>query len=240
MTARIVFVLLLSVISFLAFAHDEELPSLDLSAYNRGEHVYPVMLWAGAVVLALAAASVVFENRFGEGGKKLAFYSITGVSLAATLFLVFAVAQVMLDSETRGPVHWHADFEVWACDRKLELKQADGFSTRVGPLLLHHHGDNRIHVEGIIRKRGDVSLGNFFAAIAPELGGRFTEDAIAVALADGTLARFHNGDLCADGRPGSLKLFVNGKPEPLLDKYVLSPHTDVPPGDVLKIVFDSS
>ena len=37
----------------------------------------------------------------------------------ATIYLVSITIYINVNSETLGPVHWHADFELWQCDERM-------------------------------------------------------------------------------------------------------------------------
>lgn len=218
-----------------AFAHETSEPH-DEGVLNPGAGLSELLASAFGLVLVVGVASAVLGERLGDSGKKAAFAVIATISIAATFYLIYSVYVLFSTSATGGPVHWHADFEVWACGERISLKKASGWSTRVGPILLHHHGDDRMHIEGVVRKLEDVSLREFFKAI----GGEFKQSELTVITENGELKNWRNGDSCPEGLQGSLKFFVNGKPNADFGNYVISKHTDVPPGDVIKIVFDSS
>ena len=193
------------------------------------------MLFAASITTVfIVFLSLLFFNRLTDPIKRI-FFCIIAVSLGlATLYLVLFTIRSNIISETKGPVHWHADFEIWVCGQRMELPESEGFSNKVGTPLFHHHNDYRIHVEGVVKDLSDVRLGNFFRVI----GGTFTEDTLGIPQEDGSVAYFRNGDLCPDGNAGTLKLFVNDELNQALDNYLIAPHSDVPPGDVLKIVFE--
>lgn len=226
---------LLAVFASAAFAHQTDFPH-DEAILNPGSGLSETMAAAFGLILAIGVASAVLGEKLGRLGKKAAFAAIVAISGIATLYLVASVVALFTSSATGGPVHWHADFEVWACGDKISLKQAGGWTTRVGPLLLHHHGDDRMHVEGIVRELQDVSLKEFFKAI----GGGFTRGELLLIDSQGLLRHWNNGEACPDGSAGTLKMLVNGKPNSEFGNYVIAPYADVPPGDVIKIVFGST
>ena len=234
---KLFFVLVIAAIALFApllAAHEEDAEvHLSLARLNPGEELQQPMLYAFLIVLLLGIASALLGERLGEGGKKAMFWAIAMVAVGATVYLAGSIVLLFWNSSSSGPVHWHADFEVWACGERILLRKSAGWTTRVGPILFHHHGDERLHVEGVILRREDVALGKFFAAI----GGKFALGELAVIDEGGVVREWKNGGLCPDGRPGKLKLFVNGVENDELSDYVISPFTDVPPGDVLKIVF---
>lgn len=230
----LVFLLALALLSPLLSGHEAAEEPLNAERLNPGSELQQPVLYSLVLVVLLGVVSAALGDKLGEKGKKAMFWAIAIVTVGTTLYLAGSIVHLFYDSASGGPVHWHADFEVWACEERISLKKAEGWSTRVGPLLLHHHGDDRIHVEGVVTEKSDVALGKFFAAI----GGELTGDSTALVDESGVLRRWHDGDLCPGGRPGKLNLFVNGVENPARGDYVISPHTSIPPGDVLKIVFE--
>ena len=208
-------------------------PSEQLIPADASISLDPV-LWASSIILLTAALSIAFQSRMGELHKKVAFIVIALSVILSTSYLLFSIVSINTSSLTGGPVHWHADFEVWACGERLELQQSSGMSNRVGTSIFHHHNDYRIHVEGAITDYRQASLGKFFEVI----GGDFHADELSVILKDGTRKTWMTGMACPDGRAGEVRLYVNGERNYELDDYVISPHETVPPGDVLKIAFE--
>jgi len=102
------------------------------------------------------------KTHASEKTKHFLFFAIAIPVVIATLYLGGATVYLNLVSETGGPIHWHADIEVWVCDEKYELKDPEGFDNRLGPVILHEHNDNRLHVEGLLLDIKQVSLGEFF------------------------------------------------------------------------------
>ena len=149
-------------------------------------------------------------------------------------------------------MHWHADFEIFACGEKITNLPKPVFPANyVGTSTLHHHDDFRLHVEGLVIKKEDVSLRSFFHVI----GGSLSKDELRIPLEGGTFANYKNGDLCPDGKAGELKLYKRNWATndqwveiPELDDYVLLPEFNVPSkdlackeycGDYLKIAFET-
>ena len=192
-------------------------------------------LQAALVIIFLVVIySVFFIDKMGETQKTISFALIAGTTIIATLFIIFVTVQTNINSETGGPVHWHADFEVWVCGEELQLKVPEGLDNRIGTNLLHYHNDNRIHIEGIPNEIKDIKVRNFFRII----GGEFTNETIAVVTEDKGLVTKTNGDLC-DGQPGKLQFYVNNEPNNEFGEHIIAPFSTVPPGDILHIVFDS-
>ena len=229
--------LLITLISSGAFAHegaDEDYVEGD----SIGEFIHynpPVnFLIAGFVIsIVVAAISIALSNGMGETMKKIAFTLIVVAIAAPTIYLFGATLYDNFTSESGGPVHWHADFEIWMCGEKLQLIESEGFDNKVGTPEVHMHNDYRMHIEGTLTKLKEASLGNFFESI----GGGMTTTSMEIPLKDKSFAIHANGSPCPDGTNGSWKMFVNGTEKEFDPDYVISPYTLVPPGDVVKLVF---
>ena len=199
-----------------------------------------VVVVASILVLGSVALTVLLKHQ-GENIKKILFTGIVIPVLASTIFLTGSTIYLNSVSSSGGPVHWHADFEIWDCGQKLELADPQGFSNRVGSATFHEHNDNRIHVEGVVVEKSEASLGRFFQFV----GGNLYSDGFKIPTNKGLIIR-ENGDLCPGGSEGTLQAFVyktNGKTfrqEKLSDpvSYVLSPYGNVPPGDCIILEFE--
>ena len=145
-----------------------------------------------------------------------------------------------MKSVTDGPVHFHADFQIWNCGKEVDLINPTGWDNKVGTPLLHEHNDNRIHVEGPVLDYKDISLGNFFKVV----GGFLTDTVLNVPTNSGVVT-MQSGNMC-DGEVGFLQVFVyrttdkTFSQEKITDgaNYVLSSHSSIPPGDCIIIEFD--
>ena len=105
-----------------------------------------------------------------------------------------------------GAYHWHANFEISICGELAQVRCGAGMC---GPMNLHHHNDNTIHIEGnTIAKQEDISLGKFF-------------DGLNLEFSETNLLGKKNGDLCPDGQPGTVKMFVNEQPNNEFGNYIL-------------------
>lgn len=200
---------------------------------------YDVMLLSVFALLVLAGVAYLGRQRMGEKEKLILFSLTTIAVLAGTAFIVGSTVLLNLSSESGGPVHWHADFEIWACGEKIDLKDPVGLENRIGTSVFHEHGDFRIHVEGTLLKKKEASLHNFFDVT----GGSLSRNKIIIPSIGGLL-EYSSGDSCG-GNEGLLQVFVyrteNGRyhQEKLADfeNYVLSPYSNVPPGDCIIIEF---
>lgn len=200
-----------------------------------------VVTAASIIVLGFVILTVLFKNQ-GEALKKFLFAGIVIPSLIATVFLTGSTLYLNYVSSSGGPVHWHAQFEVWDCGEKLDLVDSRGFSNRTGTATLHEHGDDWVHLEGVIVNQDEATLGRFFEAV----GGKLHEDGFRFPTNSGLIVR-HDGDSCPDGSEGTLQVFVyqttdktfTQKKEADPASYIISPHGTVPPGDCIIIEFDN-
>ncbi|MBI2970936.1 MAG: hypothetical protein HYY37_00790 [Candidatus Aenigmarchaeota archaeon] len=236
---------LLSLASY-AFAHGEAVHETETESFF---HMYPqldVALYGTAALVILGMFVVYFGKKFTKFEKKAAFAVMVVTSLAVTGYLIMSTVQLNTIAETGGPVHWHADYEVWACGEKLVLEESEGLANKVGSEVLHHHNDDRIHIEGVLVRKSDASLGAFFGA----LGGALTGSELSVLMHDGTWKAWKNGDRCPDGTAGTVQVFVyrvaNPASKPWMyaqeklanaDAYVISPFGQVPQGDCIIVEF---
>lgn len=244
----LVFVLLVPVV---AYSHgiEEDMPKdIEIS----GKYLpYMSYTWA-FVIVGLSALGVFLVIVFIAGKslhdttKKLLYSSIAVLISLITIYLVASTLYVNLISETKGPVHWHADLEIWNCGERIGIIDPRGLSSKVGTNVLHEHNDNRIHVEGVVVERHHADLHNFFKTVGGYLGG----GRLGVPT-NGGFEEISDGSLC-DGKPGKLQAFVYNVLNPesagvwrftqekLLnfEDYILSPYSNVPPGDCIIIEFD--
>jgi hypothetical protein len=234
------FLLLLLVFSITVFAHEEE-QEVRVDEELRENSVLALIIAAIIVALfVLYALHAEKEPHYTETKKMVLFFGIVIPIVLATIYLIGATIYLNAISQTGGPVHWHADYEIWACGNKIEMKEPEGFSNKVGTEVLHHHGDHRIHVEGVLVDVAHADLHEFFEVT----GGELEQDSITVPTSE-YVASFKNGDTC-NGYAGELQVFlyktVDGTvvQEKLDDfeDYVLSPYPNVPPGDCIIFEFD--
>ena len=214
-----------------AVSHEED-EQFNLDHSN----LYPLSQLAvvgyGALIFGILILAIIFFNKtMNEAVKKGVYLLLLVVVSLVTIYLVMTTLHLNIISVTKGPVHWHADFEIWVCGKEIKLAEPKGLSNKQGVDLLHAHNDNRIHVEGVILNPEQASLGAFFYA----LGGSLSNDGIKVPI-DSGLILVHDGDKCNE-KPAKLYVFVNGKLADAPSKYVIAPEEKVPPGDRIKIVF---
>jgi len=108
------------------------------------------------------------------------FLAIAVTVISATLTIAGSTVYLNTHSLTGGPVHWHADFEVWVCGNELNLRDPVGLSNKIGTPTLHEHNDKRIHLEGVPITPKDASLGKFMDVV----GGQLTSNTLVVPLND--------------------------------------------------------
>lgn len=174
-------------------------------------------------------------NKLDNNKKKTLFWITITPIILSSLYLAGHTVYENITSVTKGPIHWHADYQVWACGQRLHLHGPEGFlDNKQGNELLHAHEDDRIHIEGTVSNLNEVTLSKFFEAN----NGVLTNEHLTIPTDDG-IKSFTNGQPCQDGSQGYLKVYVNGKIKVDAKDYVISPHTHVPPGDCIIIEFSS-
>ncbi len=199
----------------------------------------------GVLLLKIVAAElfvmtlivIIGRNRIEKSAalKKRLFLSIVIPLVIATVYFGSAIIYENLVSETGGPIHWHADFHVYACGEKLDLKDPQFPSNKIGTPLYHEHNDDRIHLEGTLLTWDSATFGRFFDVI----GGDLEPGYLKYPTVNG-VEEYRNGDICPDGSVGTLKVYVNGQKIDDYSNYIIYPHAYVPPGDCIMVMFDSS
>lgn len=197
-----------------------------------------------AVIISMAIISLTvlltfWRQEFSGKNKLFLFLGILIPTLATTLYLIGSTFYLNYVSVTKGPVHYHADFEIYDCGQKVDLINPKGFSNKIGTETFHEHNDNRLHVEGVVLNRKAINLGRFFSLV----GGQLTSNRLQLPT-DTTLLILDNGTLCND-EPGFVQVFVYStrgntySQTKLTDpaSYILSPHSNVPPGDCVIVEF---
>ena len=153
---------------------------------------------------------IMRKKRQGRKLKSLAAYASIGVALVLLVYWIVSAA----GQETYTPwqVHWHAGLAISICGKPIPLPSPEGGLVHgqpfVGTPFMHLHAEPLIHIEGLVRKKEDITLGRFMESIGMPFN--------AILLLDHT-----NGNLCANGRPGAVTLLVNGASNPELDQKVI-------------------
>lgn len=152
---------------------------------------------AGAVALVLLVGLAVFMNKRWPGFKPILFSLIVIITLGTTFTISGGTIYLNLNSATGGPVHWHTDFEIWACNNELELRDPHGaLSNKIGTPTLHEHNDKRIHLEGVpVELPHDASLGKFMNVV----GGEIADSSLVIPLNDDKYFEGHHEEVDGDG-----------------------------------------
>ena len=174
----------------------------DLETFIGNLSVTVVVVGSILVLLLVAIAAAISKSRKKKTQtlKLPIFVAIVVVVLGTTLTISGGTVYLNMKSATGGPVHWHADFEIWACGNEIELRDPTGFlSNKIGTATYHEHDDKRIHVEGVPTELPyDYSLGKFFNVV----GGGISDDSLVVPLNDdGKYFEDHHEETDGDGNP---------------------------------------
>ncbi len=198
-------------------------------------------LIAGSIWITIFLAIAVLKKNQNEETKQFLFWGITIPIIFVSLILVGTTLQKNIQSVTRGPVHWHADFEIYACGERVTLRSPEGLANRIGNPVVHEHGDSRMHVEGTVKQFKDVAVEQFFK----EIGGSASANHLTIPTNDG-MVTWQNGQNCKN-IPGIWQAFLY-RPEgknliqtKLQDfsQHVLAPYSTIPPGDCIILEFGS-
>lgn len=249
---RIYLLIVLAVIaSSAAYSHEEaELQEHEEQKADIGEQLKSssaTYITIASIIAVMLVLFSIYEKDKSEKMKRFLFLGIAIPVILATLYSAGSTIYLNLASEAKGPVHWHADYEIWDCGKKIELIRPEGISNRVGSAVFHEHNDNRIHVEGVVVDKAEVDLHNFFTTI----GGILSKSALYLPTDNG-IAEIRNGDIC-DGKEGKIQVFLYKVKNPDdaknwvygqqkledFENYVLAPYSNVPPGDCIIIEFDA-
>jgi hypothetical protein len=206
-------------------------------------------LQIGAISLRVVAVAsiiiviLILYSSLAKSRSNVLFGGIAFTAIAASLFLIGSTIYLNIVSSSKGPVHWHADFEIWDCGRQIELLDPQGLlSNKVGTPTLHEHNDKRVHLEGVVVNRDDASLGKFFRVV----GGELSKNSLVVPTDHGKVPLISGRD--CDGQPAQLQAFLyrtkdGGKhytQAKLSDpaSYIIKDDSQVPPGDCVIFEFD--
>jgi len=214
----LVFLILFFTLSIATAHEDQVVEHIEGDEHSEAEHddtavgteefikttSFKLTMVAFVVILALILVSILSSRLLEKNNayKIILFSVIVIITIGTTIYVAGGTIYLNVISETKGPVHWHADFEVWSCGEKLDLSDPTGLANRIGTSTFHEHGDDRIHLEGVVINSEDVSLHNFFHVI----GGTLTKNSLSLPTNQGLLD-LKNGDSC-DGQQGVLQVFV--------------------------------
>ena len=140
--------------------HMEQLPQESQSSTNP-ILIDPMLLIKFTVAwIIIITIFIFFEQNLVAQHKKLFFWMIAAPVILSTLYLSFHTIFSNIISETGGPVHWHAHYQVWTCRERLKLSEPKGLENKVGTSLMHVHNDDSIHIEGVLNRLEDARLFN--------------------------------------------------------------------------------
>lgn len=199
------------------------------------------IVFSGSLILALLAAVALRLKKPTAFAKKLLFLAMVAAIIIPTFFLAISTIYLNTISSSRGPVHWHADIEIWNCGTEVDLENPTGWSNKVGTASLHEHNDKRIHLEGVVVNPADASLGKFFRVI----GGNLMIEELSIPTENGLLS-LQNGSSCPSGEQGTLQVFLYKTQSDGMfyqqklqnpANYIISPFGQIPPGDCIIVEF---
>lgn len=225
----------------LVLAHEDETSLKFLN--NPWFYSAPIWITVLGAVLKHYYLTAGKKKKTVDRIKKIIFIGIVLVTAVVCLTIFYTSIQSNIEAWSKGPVHWHADFEIWNCNEKLDMIDPKGWSNKIGTPVFHEHNDDRIHVEGDVMHPEDISLPIFFKVI----GGELTPTSLTYPTIYGLVA-MKEGTQC-NSKPAKLQIFVykitnphNTKKwtmtqEKILEpsEYLLSPYSQVPPGDCIII-----
>ncbi len=145
------------------------------------------------LIVLLVLAAITVKNKKFHGLKTPLFVLIASTIILPSLLLVGSTVYVNVQSESKGPVHWHTDIEFWVCGQEVELRDPYAFlSNKVGTSVYHEHDDKRIHLEGVVfEKEFDASLEKFMQVTE----GAITNDQIIIATDEQLFENDLDGDV---------------------------------------------
>ena len=243
-------IVLVVITSSSAYSHgEEELQEHEEQKADIGEHLKSSSTTYITIASIIAVILVLFSIYEKDKSEKMKIFLFLGIAIPviiATAYSAGSTIYLNLASHTKGPVHWHADYEIWDCGKKINLIRPEGISNRVGSTVFHEHNDNRIHVEGVVIDKSEVDLHNFFETV----GGMLSESTLYLPTDNG-FAEIKNGGLC-NGREAKIQVFLYNVKNPDdaknwvygqqkledFENYILAPYSNVPPGDCIIIEFD--
>jgi hypothetical protein len=122
-----------------------------------------VLIASFLLIVLVLISSQVIKNKKRKNLKKPLFIAIVLAISIPSLLMTGSTIYVNTISDSKGPVHWHADIEFWVCGQEIELRDPYEFlSNKIGTSTYHEHDDKRIHLEGVVIDRErDASLEKF-------------------------------------------------------------------------------
>jgi len=178
----------------------------DLEADINALSLKSIGIAAIVLVVLLGISVKVVNNKKYKVVKKPLFALIAATIILPTLLMAGSTVYLNVKSESKGPVHWHTDIEMWVCGQEIELRNPTGFlSNKIGTSTYHEHDDKRIHLEGVVvEKEYDASLEKFFDVT----DGKLEADSWTVAVEEDPIENDLDGDK-ARGDVQTVKDFVS-------------------------------
>lgn len=164
-----------------------------------------VVLVSSIALFILVLIAGITKNKYAHLRLPL-FLLMTFTIVASTGTLFASTIYLNTHSDSGGPVHWHADFEAWACGTQLELRNPSGaLSNKVGTPTLHEHDDQRIHLEGVVVDTNtDATLGHFMNVV----GGSISEELMNVPVDSSIFEDEIDGDSVATSDNTNIDRFI--------------------------------
>ncbi|MFT7615894.1 MAG: hypothetical protein ACI8Y7_000721 [Candidatus Woesearchaeota archaeon] len=184
------------------------------------------------VILSIASILLLSKQVSSDKHKLFWFLLIAIPIVLSTVYLAGHTIHKNVISVTGGPIHWHADYQIWACEERLDLVDPSFPKNKIGTPLFHEHNDDRLHVEGTVKQFSDVDLGSYFEVI----GGYIDDTQLRFVTNDETL-EFVTGTTCPNGEVSELAVYANGKRITQPQNYMYAHEILVPPGDCIIIEF---
>lgn len=232
---------------------DEELPATastevagEVLKYSDTEEIVArnsfYAVGGASVILVLLILISLGVKKPKEPVKLVLFWSMAGVVCLTTIYLAAVTVWLNMISSSKGPVHWHADYEVWNCGKEIELIDPKGLSNKIGTATLHEHNDKRIHLEGVVVVPLDASLGKFMHVT----GGSLAPNKMTFVTNEGEVT-LESGAKCGETET-EFQVFafkVNDDKTYTQTKlthpssHIIGPHSQVPPGDCIIFELDA-
>ncbi len=150
-------------------------------ATTMGDLSVAIVCAAVILLIILVVTAVITHERWPKFKAPL-FTLIVLVTVMTTLAISGATVALNINSSTGGPVHWGADYQIWACGNQLDLRNPQGLmGSRIGTPTLYEQNDGRIHYDGTPTNLPDeASLGKFMQVV----GGEISDSSLVVPLND--------------------------------------------------------
>ncbi|HIJ99997.1 TPA: hypothetical protein H1016_00475, partial [archaeon] len=108
----------------LVFAHGAE-----LSTWQRLgiPDPYQILSYSAAIMVVALVLAAFLKKEMSPTLQKIAYIAIAIPVIIGTLYLSGATVYLNQKSWSGGPVHWHADFEIWVCGEQIDIIDPKGF-----------------------------------------------------------------------------------------------------------------